>query len=326
MKRLIQLSVVVVSALAVAAHAADAPRLAEYPTKPIRLIVPFATGGGTDIVSRVMAQKAGDIFKQAVVVDNRGGAGGVIGMEMSVRAAPDGYTLGIISGSIATTAACCKLPYDPIHDITPISMIAETGYLLTVNPSVPAKSVRELITYAKANPGRINYGSSGIGSTSHLAGEQFDVLAGTKMTHVPYKSSGPALTDLLGGQIQLVYGSMPLVVPQMSSNRLRVIAITTIKRNRALPEVPTIAESGLPEYETITWYGLMGPKGLPRAIVARWQAALAEAVKSREMKERLDLDGLEVPEIGSAYLLKTIERDIVKWTRVVKAGNLKLGN
>ena len=191
---------------------------------------------------------------------------------------------------------------------------------------MPAKSVRELIAYAKANPGRINYGSSGTGSTSHLAGEQFDVLAGTKMTHIPYKSSGPALADLIGGQIQMVYGSMPLVVPQMSSNRLRVIAITTAKRSRALPEVPTIAESGLPEYETITWYGLMGPKGLPRAIVARWQAALADAVKSREMKDRLDLDGLEVPELGAAHLMKTIERDIVKWTRVVKAGNLKLGN
>lgn len=146
------------------------------------------------------------------------------------------------------------------------------------------------------------------------------------MTHIPYKSSGPALADLIGGQIQMVYGSMPLVVPQMSSSRLRVIAITTVKRSRALPEVPTVAESGLPEYETVTWYGLMGPKGLPQPIIARWQTALSEAVQSREMKERLDLDGLEVPEIGSAYLLKKIERDIVKWTRVVKAGNLKLAN
>ena len=316
------LPIIVTAALAATAHAADSP----YPVKPIRLFVPFATGGGTDIVSRVMAQKIGDILKQPVVVDNRGGAGGVIGMEMSVRAAPDGYTVGVISGSIATTAACCRLPYDPVHDIAPISMIAETGYLLTVNPQVPAKTVRELIAYAKANPGKINYGSSGTGSTSHLAGEQFDVLAGTKMTHIPYKSSGPALTDLLGGQIQLVYGSMPLVVPQMSSNRLRVIAITNMKRSRALPDVPTIAESGLPEYETITWYGLMGPKGLPQAIITRWQSALAEAVQSREMKDRLDIDGLEVPEIGSAHLLKTIERDIIKWTRVVKAGNLKLGN
>ena len=323
MQRFTQLTLFVASALAITAHAAADE---SYPTKPIRLIVPFATGGGTDIVSRVMAQKVGDILRQSVVVDNRGGAGGVIGMEMSVRAAPDGYTMGIISGSIATTAACCTLPYDPVNDITPISMIAETGYLLTVNPSVPAKTVRELIAYAKANPGKINYGSSGTGSTSHLAGEQFDVLAGTKMTHIPYKSSGPALTDMIGGQIQLVYGSMPLVVPQMSSNRLRVIAITTVKRNRALPDIPTIAESGLPEYETITWYGLIGPKGLPRAIVARWQSALTDAVKSREMKDRLDLDGLEVPEIGSAYLFNTIQRDIVKWTRVVKAGNLKLGN
>ncbi len=322
MQRFMRITMAVVSVLATPVYAAEDP----YPTKSIRLIVPFAPGGGTDIVSRVMAQKIGDMLKQPVVVDNRGGAGGVIGMEMSVRAAPDGYTLGIISGSIATTAASYKLPYDPVKDIAPISMIAETGYLLTLHPSIPAKNVRELIAYAKANPGKINYGSSGTGSTSHLAGEQFDVLAGTKMTHIPYKSSGPALADLIGGQIQMVYGSMPLVVPQMSSNRLRVIAITTVKRSRALPEVPTIAEAGLPEYETVTWYGLMGPKGLPQPVIVRWQTALTEAVRSREMKERLDLDGLEVPEIGSAYLLKKIERDIVKWTRVVKAGNLKLAN
>src|SRR6185369_222638 len=165
-----------------------------YPNKPVRLIVPFAPGGGTDIVSRVMAQKVGEILKQSVVIDNRGGAGGVIGMEMSVRATPDGYTLGMVSGSIATTAAAYKLPYDPVKDIAPISMVGEAGYLITLNPSVPVKTTTDLIAYAKANPGKITYGSSGVGSTSHLAGELFDLMAGTQMTHVPYKSSGPALT------------------------------------------------------------------------------------------------------------------------------------
>ena len=296
----------------------------DYPNKPVRLIVPFAPGGGTDIVARVMAQKAGEIFKQSVVIDNRGGAGGVIGMETTVRATPDGYTLGIVSGSIATTAAAYKLPFDPVKDVAPISMLGEAGFLLTLNPSVPAKTTQELIAYAKANPGKITYGSSGAGGTSHLVGELFDLLAGTQMTHVPYKSSGPALTDMLGGQIQMIYGSSPLVTPQMNSGRLRVIAITTLKRSRALPNIPTVAESGVPGFETITWYGLTGPRGLPPNVVARWQAALTAALQSREMKERFELDGLDAPEVGAAYFNQVLQRDLAKWTRVVKAKNLKL--
>jgi len=297
----------------------------DYPNKPVRLIVPFAPGGGTDIVARVMAQKAGEMLKQSVVIDNRGGAGGVIGMETTVRAMPDGYTLGIVSGSIATTAAANKLPFDPVKDITPISMLGEAGFLLTLNPAVPAKTTQELIAYAKANPGKITYGSSGTGGTSHLVGELFDLMAGTQMTHVPYKSSGPALTDMLGGQIQMIYGSSPLVTPQMNSGRLRVIAITTLKRSRALPNVPTVAESGVPGFETITWYALSGPRGLPPAVVARWQAALTAALQSREMKERFDVDGLDAPAVGAAYFNQVLQRDLVKWAGLAKAKNLKLG-
>jgi tripartite-type tricarboxylate transporter receptor subunit TctC len=298
----------------------------DYPTKPIRLIVPFAPGGGTDIVARVMAQKAGEVLRQSVVVDNRGGAGGVIGMEMAVRATPDGYTLGLVSGSIATTAAAYKLPYDPVKDLAPISMVGEAGYLITLNPSAPAKNTAELIAYAKANPGKITYGSSGTGGTSHLVGEYFDLMAGTQMTHVPYKSSGPALTDMLGGQIQMIFGSSPLIAPQMSSGRLRVIAITTLKRSRALPAIPTVAESGLPGFETITWYALSGPRGLPPQVVTRWQAALTTALQSREMKERFDLDGLDAPEVGTAYFSQVLQRDLAKWAKVVKAKGLKFGN
>ena len=297
----------------------------DYPTKPIRLIVPFAPGGGTDIVTRVMAQKAGEILRQSVVIDNRGGAGGVIGMEMTVRATPDGYTLGMVSGSIATTAAAYKLPYDPVRDIAPISMVGEAGYLITINPSVPAKTTTELIAYAKANPGKITYGSSGTGSTSHLAGELFDLLAGTQMTHVPYKSSGPALTDMLGGQILMIYGSSPLVVPHAKSGRLRLISITTLKRSRALLDIPTVAESGVPGYETITWYALSGPRGLPPVVVSRWQAALTAALQSREMKDRFELDGLDAPPVGVAYFNEVLARDLAKWAKVVKAKNLKLG-
>ena len=298
----------------------------EYPNKPIRLIVPFAPGGGTDIVARVMAQKVGEGFRQSVVVDNRGGAGGVIGMELTVRAVPDGYTLGIVSGSIATTAAAYKLPYDPVRDLAPISMLGEAGYLITLNPSVPVKTTAELIAYAKANPGKIAYGSSGTGGTSHLVGELFDLMAGTQMTHVPYKSSGPALTDMLGGQIQMIFGSSPLVTPQMNSGRLRVIAITTLKRSRALPNIPTVAESGVPGFETTTWYALSGPRGLLPAVVARWQSALTAALQSREVKERFELDGLDAPEVGTAYFNQVLQRDLAKWAKVVKAKGLKLAN
>jgi len=191
----------------------------QYPSRPVRMIVPFAPGGGTDIVARTIALKASQLLGQTVVVDNRGGAGGIIGMEMIVRAVPDGYTVGIGTGSIATSAALTKLPYDPIKDVLAMSMIAETGYLLVVHPSLPVKNTQELIAYAKANPGKVTYGSSGTGGTAHLAGELLDLMAGTKMTHVPYKSSGPALSDMLGGQISMIYGSLPVIVPQMSSAR-----------------------------------------------------------------------------------------------------------
>ena len=314
------------SAVAIVASAMTLPAMAQsdYPNKPVRLIVPFAPGGGTDIVARVMAQKAGEILRQSIVVDNRGGAGGVIGMETTVRATPDGYTLGIVSGSIATTAAANKLPFDPVKDIAAISMLGEAGFLLTLNPAVPAKSTQELIAYAKANPGKIAYGSSGTGGTSHLVGELFDLMAGTQMTHVPYKSSGPALTDMLGGQIQMIYGSSPLVTPHANSGRLRVLSITTLKRSRALPNIPTVAESGVPGFETITWYALSGPRGVSPVVVERWQKALTAALQSREVKERFDLDGLDAPEVGAAYFNQVLARDLEKWTRVVKAKNLKL--
>jgi tripartite-type tricarboxylate transporter receptor subunit TctC len=313
----------VVASFAFGLHAQAADH---YPNRPIRLIVPFAPGGGTDIVARATALKMGEVLKQTVVVDNRGGAGGVIGMGMIVRAPPDGYTLGLGTGSIATSAALTKLPYDPVKDVQAISMIAETGYLLVIHPSLPVKTTRELIAYAKANPSKVTYGSSGTGGTAHLAGELLDLLAGTKMTHVPYKSSGPALTDLLGGQISMIYGSLPVIVPQMSSGRFRVIANTTLKRSRRLPDIPTVAESGVPGYDTTTYFCLIGPKGMPNELLSRLQTALKDALQSKELKDRFEVDGLEVPEMGSAYLERVIKADIEKWTRVVKAANIRVSN
>jgi tripartite-type tricarboxylate transporter receptor subunit TctC len=306
------------------ATGAQAQAQAVYPARPVRLIVPFAPGGGTDIVARIIAQKAGELLRQSVVVDNRGGAGGLIGTEMAVRAAPDGYTLGVVTASLPISASVSRLAFDAANDLTLISMVGETGYLITLHPAVPAKTTKELIAYAKAYPGKVTYGSSGTGGTAHLSGELFDLLAGTKTVHVPYKSSGPALTDLLAGQISMIYGSLPVVMPHMSSGRLRVVSITTEKRSRALPNVPTLAESGVPGYDALTWYGVMGPKGLPKPIVARWQSVISDAMQSRELKERFDLDGLDYPELGPDYFGKVLRRDIAKWSKVVKAANIKL--
>jgi tripartite-type tricarboxylate transporter receptor subunit TctC len=313
-------------ALALGSTFATAQNPAPYPVRPVRLIVPFAPGGGTDIVARIVAQKAGELLKQSVVVDNRGGAGGLIGTEMAVRATPDGYTLGVVTASLPISAAASRLPFHPVNDLTLISMLGETGYLVTLHPTVPAKTTKEVIAYAKANPGKLSYGSSGTGGAAHLSGELFDLLAGVKTLHVPYKSTGPALTDLLAGQIQMIYGSLPVVIPHMSSGRLRVVSITTAKRSRALPNVPTIAESGVPGYDAITWYGMMGPKGLSRPIAQRWQSLISEAMNSRELKERFDVDGLDFPELGPDYFGRVLKRDIEKWSKVVKAANIKLTN
>jgi tripartite-type tricarboxylate transporter receptor subunit TctC len=243
---------------------------------------------------------------------------------MAVRAVPDGYTLGVVTASLPISATTSRLPYDPVRDLTLISMLGETGYLITVHPSLPVKTTKELIAYAKANPAKVTYGSSGTGGTAHLSGELFDLLAGVRTVHVPYKSSGPALTDLLGGQISMIYGSLPVVVPHMSGGKLRVVSITTAKRSRALPNVPTIAESGVPGYDALTWYGIVGPKGLSRDIASRWQAIVAESMQSRELKERFDADGLDYPELGPAYFGTVLKRDIEKWAKVVRAANIKL--
>lgn len=312
-------------ALAVAAVAfATTAAAQQYPTKPVRLIVPFATGGGTDVVARLVATRLTDSFRQTVIVDNRSGGGGLLGMEMTARSTPDGYTFGVVSGSIATNAAAGKLPFNPLSDIVPITIMAETGFLLTLNPLVPARNTKELVAYARAHPGKLNYGSSGVGATSHLAAELFDFLAGTKMVHVPYKSTGPALTDLLGGQIQITYGSVPVIIPHMQAGRLRVVGITTAKRSKAVPDIPTIAESGVPGYDTLTWYGVIAPKGVPKDILARWDTGIREALKSREIEERFRGDGLDVPEIGPKHFTGMIKRDIAKWTLVFEKAKIKL--
>ena len=310
-----------VSALAVG-HAAAQKKDASYPTKPIRMIVPFAPGGGTDIVARAMAQKLTEALGQSVVVDNRAGGGGTIGAETAVRSLPDGYTLAMVSGSYATNAALFKLPYDPVNDVTPISLIGETGFLVSLHPSVPAKTVKELLALAKAKPLGLNYASTGTGGITHLATELFSLMTEVKMTHIPYKGTGPALIDLLGGQVQIMFGAMPAMVPQHKGGKLRGIAITTSKRSGALPDIPTVAES-VPGYEAILWYAFWGPKNLPKSVVTLLNAEIAKAISTPEMKERMAAEGLEPAGGPPSQFGDILKRDVPKWTKVVKDANIK---
>ncbi len=293
-----------------------------YPgKKPIRLIVPFAPGGGTDLIARLMTPKLAEALGATIVVDNRGGAGGTTGIETVVRASPDGYTMIFGAASYATNAALYKLPYDPVNDITPVSLACLSGYLVSVHPSVPAATIRELINYAKQKPRAINYGSSGIGGLAHLATELFGMMAGITLNHVPYKGTAPALTDLLGGQIQLVFGSVTATIPHARTNRLRGLAVTTASRLNQVPDVPTVAEA-LPGYEAILWYGVWGPKNLPAPIVARWNKEIDDLVRSADMKERMLKEGAE-PAGGSPEVFKkTLQKDIVTWTKVAKQAGL----
>lgn len=234
----------------------------KYPVKPVRIIVPYAPGGGADVVARVIAQRMSETFEQPVVVDNRAGGGGTIGSETAVRATPDGYTLAFVSGAYTTMAALHKLPYDAVKDITPIVMVGEASSIAVVHPSVPVKSVKELVAYAKGNPGKLNYGSGGTGGFSHLVTALFELMAGVRMTHIPYKGTGPALNDLLGGQLQVIIGSTPSTAPHVKSGRLRGIGVTSKVRSSALPDVPPIAET-VPGYYAPLLYGMWGRKVCP---------------------------------------------------------------
>jgi len=297
----------------------------KYPTKPIRLIVAFPPGGGADIVARVMAQKVTESFGVPVVVDNRPGAAGMIGTETAVRANPDGYTLILVEGGYAANAAVHKLPYDPVNDVAPIVLVGETGFVVTLHPSVPIKSIKELIAYDKANPGKLNYGTGGTGSSNHLVTEFFNQMAGTKMTHVPYKGIGLALNDLLGEQIQLIFGGMPPMIPQVKLNRLRGIAVTTAKRSNAVPDIPTVGET-VPGYEAVQWFAILGPKALPKDVVTRWNNEIDRVVQLSDVKERMASEGLE-PAGGSPERFRAVlKREIAKWQKVVKIAGIKPGS
>lgn len=307
-------------------HAQSAAKVAtdpSYPNKPIRLIVQFAPGGQGDVIARAVATKASESFRQTVLVDNRTGGGGTIAAEALVKSNPDGYTFIVASSSYAANSALYKRAFDPVNDITPVAMIGDSGLIVTVHPSLPVNSVADLITHARANPGKLNYGSSGVGGTPHLATELFDQMAGTRMAHVPYKGNVLALNDLIGGQLQVLFGSMSNTMPQIRAGRLRGVAVTSPKRMATAPEYPPVGET-VAGYEAVIWYGMAGPKGVPQAIVTRWNNEVNRILQLPDVKERMVGDGMELASGPPQRFRDMLVADIARWQRVVKMANIKV--
>jgi tripartite-type tricarboxylate transporter receptor subunit TctC len=297
-------------------------RAQEYPAKVVRVIVPFAPGGGSDITARQVAQKFSERFKRQFVVDNRGGASGLIGMELTVKAPPDGYTIMVMSGSFASTPATHKPAFDPINNIVPVAEVGFTPFVLSVHPSLPVKTTKELIALAKARPGQLNYMSPGVGSLTDLATQLLMNMAQIKMVGVPYKSTGVALPDLLSGQLQLIVGSLLPTFPHIQSGKLRALAVTTAKRWYSLPNVATLNET-LPGYEVELWFGVMAPRGTSPAVIDALNAAVNRIIQDPEMKANLEAQGM----IGSGgtpqRFGERIRRDYERWVKVVREQNIR---
>lgn len=297
-----------------------------YPDKSVRVVVPFAAGAGSnDIMARLVAQRLSDRFGQQFVVDNRPGASGIIGCDIVAKAQPDGYTVLVMSLTYTVLPSLfSKLPFDPVKDLTPVTMLASAPLMLVVNPSIPAKNVAEFIAYAKANPGKLNFGSGGAGATPHLAGEMLKSMAGLQVTHIPYKGGAPALADLVGGQIQFMLENIPGTLPFVKSGKLRALAVTDTKRSPLLPDLPTLDESGLKGYELVGWNGMFVPAGTPSAVINKLHDGVVAALALPEVKERLSVlgaDGVgDTPQHFSAF----IKADIAKWAKVVKAAGIKI--
>lgn len=294
-----------------------------YPAKPVRIIAASSPGSGVDIVTRIIAQKLSEQLGQQVIVDNRAGAGGNLGAEIAAKAPPDGYTLFMASPAHAiNTGLYRRLTYDLVRDFAPVTLVTMGQYVIVVHPSLPVKSVKELIALARARPGQLNYASAGNGNATHLAGELFNKLARVNLVHVPYKGSGPALTDLIGGQVQLMFSNLVAAMPHVKSGRLRALAVAGEKRTSAAPELPTVAEAGLPGYAVISWFGVFAPAATPREIVARLNQELVRAMSAPDMHERLAGEGADpatnTPEAFAAF----IKAEIAKWTRVIRDANI----
>lgn len=309
--------------LCLALSSAGAAQAAPYPTRPIHLIVPFAPGGGNDFIGRFIARQLSTILGASVVVENKPGAGGMLGVNDGIRAPADGYTLTLISLSYTVNPALYKLNYDPVKDITPIAQISRGPLVMVATPSLSVKNVQQLIALAKTEPGKINYASSGVGSIIHLASAYFASMAGIRLTHVPYKGGGPAMTDTLSGRTQLFFSSIPEALPMIKAGRLKALAVTTPKRNATLPDVPTFAESGLPNYSVTLWHGLIGPKGMPQDVVMKINQAVGKALESPEALKVLRASGFE-PASGTPDQFRSrIAEGVQLWGKVVHEAGVK---
>jgi tripartite-type tricarboxylate transporter receptor subunit TctC len=306
------------------ALAATAALAQDYPTRPIHMIVPYPPGGGTDIVARVITEPLGQALGQPIIIDNRGGAAGNVGTEAAARATPDGYTvLFTLSSHTINPKLYAKLPFDVEKDFVPIGLAANIPQILVANPSLPANNVQELIAYAKANPGKLNFASVGTGSPGHIAGELFKLKTGVDIVHVPYKGGGPAVTDTLGGQVQLLFVSMPAAWQFVKSGRLKAFAVTSDKRSVVAPDIPTLAEAGVPDCVVNSWYGALVPAKTPPAAVAKLAAALAKVVQSSDVKERLLLQGAEATTSTPQEFDALIRDELTKWDYVIRAAKIK---
>ncbi len=297
----------------------------DYPNRSIRLIFPYGPGGGTDIVARWLAPKLSDAWKQSVVIDNREGGGSTIGTALAARANPDGHTLVLVTATFAINPSLHKkLPYDSAKDFAPVSQVTSSLYVIAVNPAIPATTIKQLVALARFSPGKISYATAGNGSSGHLGMELLKSMAGIDMVHVPYKGAGPATIAVVGGQVQLIMGSTTAALPQIRGNRLRPLAVTTAKRFPILPEVPTVAEAGLPGYEVDGWYGILAPAGTPAERLRLVSEQLALTLSSPELKERLSRDGIEPRGTSPQAFARYITSEMTQWAKVVATANVRV--
>ena len=302
-------------------HAANAQ---PYPNRPLRFVVPFPPSGSNDIIARALVGRLSDDLGQPVVVDNRGGANGIIGTDLTAKSPPDGHTFLIVGNGFAINANLYrKLPYNPERDFAPVSLVGYGGFVLVVHPSVPARNVNELIALAKASPGKLTMASAGMGNMAHLSGELFMSLTGTRFTHVPYKGGGPAMTELLGGQVSLYFSTIAVALPHIKAGKLRALAVTSAQRASVAPELPTIAEAGVPRYAVDGWYGMLMPRQTPPDIIKRFAVSLHRALQASEVKQRLASQGLDTAVSTPDEFRKIIAADIAKWAKVIRDAGIQ---
>ncbi|NYH98608.1 Bug family tripartite tricarboxylate transporter substrate binding protein [Cupriavidus plantarum] len=311
--------------MSAALSAPSASAAETFPSKPLRLVVPFTPGGTTDILARLVAQKAGEVLGQSIVVDNRPGAGGNIGAEAVARSAPDGYTLlmGTLGTQVTNQFIYARMPYDSAKDFTPVTLVANSPNVLLINSTLKAQTIGELIALAKREPGKINYASTSTGGSPHLSGELLNMMAGTSMQHVPYKGAAPAMTDLLAGQVNLMFDNLPSALAQIQAGKVKALAVTGVRRASVLPSVPTVRESGLPGYEVNSWFGLLVPAGTPPERVRQLQQAVDKVLAMPEVRQRIEQLGAEPGGEGSAAFAKEIGSDTEKWSRVIRTAGIK---